>query len=731
MTSSKRNYISPHELRRALSHHCYAGLPLGKTLSVADLYATVASTPIPTSHAHASFHSAQPDWAYVSYVNTESARGSGGMPEWVAADAQVVLDDLYHHQHISTRAVSFDRLVARQMPVRWPALATLHALAVPVICVPPARTVDYARYQIPPQWSADTADYFAQVEHVLRQCAHCVHRCPLEMDPRLLNLAATLRSWPVIEALIASNARGAFISFASLDRFRYTLAWYQVLLQLCMRLFTQRNDPDDDGDELFGPALFQPCQRCVVYCARMSRDEPLTQHIYALEESLASLVAQAQRCCLASPRPGEGNDIMCLQGAFRASGERTNMAASSSALSVVSSASHCMTPGKGSVDLYQQQQHQQQHYPHPSDDALLAGSVLCQPQFEHIAASVVSGRVTLGACFNHADKWVCAFILANIDAFLHAFDEAVGTFPAVCRTTLLTVIRSDLPFGGIQFRPRENIFNQDSDDDGVNRCIRCAPCHGTPDSVSFFNELSGILPPTAVGQLFHTWGLKQPRLRRFLAACETALRKRLHNWSTALQSFEFEITDLTPDNKDHCFHCRRAYARTDQYYTPLILLAWESRPFVPSPIDRAIITNHSSFNSSSPQRQPHQQDNHNQQHRQSSPLPFSSQSQSYSQSQPQQLQPQSPSHSPPPVSPCYTFITFNPRQTKQLWSRGLFNLDDVTHCKLCSTPYARVKVNDTDDSLEIHTSASIPIAAALNNIFDVRSSQTMNPTTAT
>lgn len=133
--------------------------------------------------------------------------GSGDMPELVADDAPVALDDLHHDRHLSTRTVSFDCLVGRHILVQCPSLAKLDALDVPIISVTPAGTVDNARYKIPLQGIASTVDYFSQMEHVLLKRTHCLHRGPLEMDPRLFNLVAVLRSWPVIEALISSNAR--------------------------------------------------------------------------------------------------------------------------------------------------------------------------------------------------------------------------------------------------------------------------------------------------------------------------------------------------------------------------------------------------------------------------------------------------------------------------------------------------------------------------------------------
>lgn len=614
----RRNYITPDKVRLLLTKHHYSGIALGKE-SVAYAYANVESRPLSTDP---DLMSTESDWVFISYVNTESAIGSDGMPPWVAADAEAVLDDLFRHNLVLRRAVWFDRLAARQLPNRWPALATLHTLAVPVICVPPTRTIEYSRYQIPPHWAGNTANYFTRIEYLLRQCSHCAQQCPLENDSRLLNLAATLRAWPVTEALLSSSARGAFASFATLDRLQYTLAWYQVLLQLAMRLFTKRNDPGDDAVDLYGPALFQPCQRCIAFSARLSRDEPLAIHIDALEDSLAALVAYAQRLCLPSARQGEGQCLWMLQGALRMAGERGF-----------------------------------RYYENTERLTSLATGDFSQIQFDSIASSIVSGRTSLAPCYNPADKWLCALILCNIGTVMTAFQGSLGSFPPACRSIILSLLRSDFPFG--RFPPKDTLFLQDGDDES-NKCIRCPPCTGRPGSVCFFNEFSGTLPPSSVGSFLSAWGVKSLRLQRLLTMCEDAFFSRLRTTGIAFESYEFELADISDSKKNYCILCRRRLFCSEQYFLPLLLIAWSSTGNPSNGLGNA-----TSYTSSP-----------------------------------------------------YTFVTFDVKDRRQVhtWSRGTFFRKESIQCKSCHTLFTQAKIHESEDSLEIHLSAIIPTSRALNII---------------
>lgn len=256
--------------------HCVADCSVSSNASTAPTQVTtateveVASTissstdaVLPTSNNPVNDHDNQTptDWAVLSYVHTNAPAGSHGMPHYVATEAEDVLDALVEVGFLRERAVWLDR-AAITSPA-FPAVATLQCLCAPVICIPPTRTKEYARYQIPDRW--DEAAYVSSVmlEDILRACPTCRKRCPLEWDSRLLNVAATLRAWPLIEAVLGSSARGAFISFTSFDRFAYTIAWMQVLLHFALEV--DEFDPTliDQSIELYGHPLFRPCIRCV------------------------------------------------------------------------------------------------------------------------------------------------------------------------------------------------------------------------------------------------------------------------------------------------------------------------------------------------------------------------------------------------------------------------------------------------------------------------------------
>lgn len=735
----KRRFIAPDEIRHALSKHAYAGIPLQHNLSIPDIYATVVSTsavpcspssnvttPPTTPLSHQQQHqqpinppilpSTAPDWVLLSYVNTESAICSKGMPSWVAADAQSVLDDLYNHKLIANKAIYFDRLASRHFPpsspsssassdeqqhlARWPCLLTLHALCVPVICVPPTRTIEYSRYQIPPQWLPTTCDYYTRLELVLRNCNTCLHKSPLEYDSRLLNIAAVLRFWSLTEAIIGCNSRGAFISFITLDRFKYTLSWYQTLLQLTIRISKHRYsnntngdshvDDDDESFQLYGATLFKPCSRCMAFAVRLSRDEPLLTHIEALEESLRMIVAHVQRFCMPVAKPGETTDLWSLQGAFRNSGETnlTNVlsppsssSSSSSSSSPPSPSAHPPSPSSRSA-CPPSYSLLNQHVGEIVDDIenveinentkrleMLATNTISQKQFEHIGCGLISGKVSQTPCFKTCDKWLCTIILSNIGLFLKALEDSTsGYFPSLCRSTVLNILRSEKPFGDVL--PRENIFNN-IDNDIINRCIKCQPCNGGQDqSFCFISELSGILPINSISHLLITWGVKQSRINRLLTVTQNMLWKRLiSNNTIAFESYEFELSDLTSYNKGQCIHCRRSYATCQQYYVPLVMLSWTSQPLTASDLNG----NNNDVSAAT---------------------------------------------TAPATNGAYTFVTFDVNDSKHLWSRGMFNLHDATQCKMCHTCFIRVKVHHSADSLEVHTSAPITINTALRTVAD-------------
>jgi len=204
-----------------------------------------------------------PEWAMVSYVKTNSPTdGVGGMPTYVATEVEDVLDALVETGVISNRALWFD--VAGCGKAGAAAARVVHCLGAPVICVPPTRTREYSRYQRPDRWDSNTHLALVTLESMLRNCSNCSRSCPDVWDPRLLNVAAALQTWPVADAMLGSVGRGAFISFESFDRYAYTIEWLLVLLQLALESGDYVASLVDKSIELYGHPLFRPCPRCIV-----------------------------------------------------------------------------------------------------------------------------------------------------------------------------------------------------------------------------------------------------------------------------------------------------------------------------------------------------------------------------------------------------------------------------------------------------------------------------------
>lgn len=258
--------VTISQVQESLFRHGYSGISL-ENRTVSELYAIHSSAPEGWKEGPMA-----DDWAMLSYVQTNSPVGGGGMSEAVAADVEQVLDGLLDASLLKERAVWFDRVGMHQNP-QWPALATLHCLAAPIIYVPPTRTSEYSRYQVPDQWTLSTFQIFTLLENMLRCCSHCGPKCPLEFDSRLLNIAATLRFWPQFEATVGSClGRGTFFSFASMDRFQYTIGWLQVILQLVLEAWEFGKELLSKSVLLYGPALFTTCKRCLSYAQMLLSD---------------------------------------------------------------------------------------------------------------------------------------------------------------------------------------------------------------------------------------------------------------------------------------------------------------------------------------------------------------------------------------------------------------------------------------------------------------------------
>lgn len=242
-------------IREALCRSGFGGVSLSPGAFPA-LYGYAVSGSVPVEA-----ESGPPDWAVLSYVQTNSPMGVGGVPQYVANEVEDVLDALLETGVLRHRALWMD--VASIGQPGFAAAGVLQCISAPLIVVPPSRTKEYARYQVPDRWDESTYHSFVVLEDMMRNCPVCRRFCPEEWDGRLLNIAAALRAWPIIETILGSVARGAFISFESFDRYAYTVEWMQVLLHLALETGEYAPGLIEKSIELYGQPLFRPCVRCV------------------------------------------------------------------------------------------------------------------------------------------------------------------------------------------------------------------------------------------------------------------------------------------------------------------------------------------------------------------------------------------------------------------------------------------------------------------------------------
>lgn len=549
----KRAQIDPREVQECLSANHLSGVPLG-SLSMAECYATIASSP-PT---HFLGDPNVRDWAVVSYVHTESAVASGGMPEWACADVDNVLDALLHTRRLNKRAVWFDRLAMHVLPERWPSIATLHVLSSPVIAVLPTRTIEYSRYQIPDRWDPETSDFYTRLELLFRQCPRCSTKVPLEYDSRLLNIAAALRAWPFNEVMMARASRGAFISFTTLDRIRYTLSWYVLLLQAAMRITRCSASSYNRVTQMYGPPLFETCYDCISYGCDIFFDENVQRHIDTLDETLGILLGHASRLCLPFTRsPAEGYEIWSLPGWVKSPGDIDQM---------------------------------------PPDNAsrldAVSGQFLVQARFEQIAANMIRGPGAQAPCFRHGDKWMCALILSNISDFLYAFRRGTTSLDVEIRSACFELMVSINPFGDFFFE--DHCLDASVLSDGVRvSCVRSPPCRGTSKSACLLNELSGILTPESVGQFFQSCGFPEAKLTKLINMTTEMLFQRVEKDGAVFYGYEYSGLGLS-DN-DVCVRCRYRGDRLQHMYTTMIVLAWRARAPASNAIDEFESVPHSSI----------------------------------------------------------------------------------------------------------------------------------------
>lgn len=524
----KREEIVISDVKQALRRQNVAGLPIQASESVSQLYAIAVS-----SSDEDTLSSSAEDWATVSYVHTNSALNNGGMPVWVAEDIEQVLDGLVEAKIVSNKALWFDRIGVRQHK-DWTAIATLHCIAAPVICVPPTRTEEYSRYQIPDRWDSVTFDFFTKVENVLQSCSNCGPRCPMEFDSRLLNIAAALRAWPTNEASIGASSRGAYISFSTLDRLQYTIAWYQVLLQIALDLGGYGSELFAKSMELYGNALFPPCACCLSVARQLMYEEEAIINYQLLDDTLVALVMQASRFALPSASEREGLDLWSLEGLYKSPGEEFHL--------------------------------------HKNNSTRLrefSRKVISQAKYEQIAANICRGRPSLASCFRQGDKWLCALILSNIDSYLEAFDTEAKRFSEKHHYNLLELLNSDTSFGDLCFR--ESTLEMEP-----NRCIRSPSCTGNNGSICLFNHLSGVLKPASVGEFLFDRGFSSEDVKGVLDACRKTLKTRTHNEGIALPCYELKIGAADNCDAQGCGACLVNDAVNDAHTKKLVLLGWRA-----------------------------------------------------------------------------------------------------------------------------------------------------------
>lgn len=615
----KREKIIIDDVKQSLRRQDVAGLPLPGSTSVSQLYAIAAS-----SRGCDVLPSSTEDWAAVSYVHTNSAMSSGGMPVWVAEDVEQVLDALSEANIISTKAVWFDRIGMRQCK-DWTALATLHCLAVPIICVPPTRTEEYSRYQIPDRWDPVTFDFFTKIENVLQSCSNCSPRCPVEFDSRLLNIAAALRAWPVNEAMIGASSRGAYISFATLDRLQYTIAWYQVLLQIALVLGGYGSELCAKSINLYGKALFQPCLRCMSIAHQLIYEEETTINYQLLDDTLVALVMQANRFALPRASEGEGLDLWSLEGLYKSPGEEFQLRKNNSA--------------------------------RLRD---LSREFISQTRYEQIAANICRGRPSLASCFRQGDKWLCALILSNIDSYLKAYDSVTEEFSEKHRYKILELLKSDRAYGDLCFR--DSTLEMEP-----NRCIRSPSCTGKKGNICLFNQLSGVLKPTAVGEFLRDREFANQEVEEVLDARSKFLKKRIHINGIALLCYEFKTVIIDNQETQRCCACRCDNADHDAHVRKLVLVGWKANE-------------NSELGGSCVSPQPQSKNDI-----------------------------------------VYSFVVMDADRPSHVRARGIFSRSNPYSCRKCRAKYVQVEVEDSRDFLEIHVNRLLPVATVPDMVFETLS----------
>lgn len=430
------------------------------------------------------------EWAVISYVQTNSpTEGVGGMPAYVATEVEDVLDALVATGILKNRALYWEAIGSGRDGAE--AARALHCIGCPIICVPPTRTREYSRYQRPDRWDVNTHLALVSFENILRNCETCSRLCPDEWDIRLLNIAATLQTWPIADAMLGSVGRGAFVSFESFDRYAYTIEWLLVLLHLALESGDYVASLIEKSIQLYGQPLFRPCGRCVqtgkeVHTRSgihphlkllegtfqfLDTSEPIASNhslVFALLECISQLVAQVSRFTLTRSGDRATNKLTSylwtLDGLQRTHGENAlwRYIKNETRLEVLAK-----RIGASTADL------------------------------RLIAAGMLRGRPSEGSCVRHADKWTTALVCANPVAICDAF-LASASQRTLCKRTYSKVVRDVLQYGAFAFGsliPFNTRYATHLHPE-IRKCKRAPKCTGS-EQFCLFSEHSGIVPPTA------------------------------------------------------------------------------------------------------------------------------------------------------------------------------------------------------------------------------------------
>lgn len=458
-----------HRMRDALRRAGFGGVNVPPS-SFSTIYARAASSGGITEDG-------PQEWAVVSYVPTNSpTEGVGGIPNYVAVEVEDVLDSLLDVGVLSQRALWLDTVGNGRTGAD--AARLMHFIGAPVICVPPTRTKEYARYQKPDRWDPNTHIVLVGLENMLKSCPACGPVCPDEFDSRLINVAAALQTWPMTEAMIGAVGRGAFVSFESFDRYNYTVEWYLVLLHLALESGDYATSLVEKSMELYGQPLFRACSRCIT-SAKEVVGRGIAPNLKHLEgklnwlifgpcsnfdafraDCISQLVAQASRLTLTRTEERLTRNLWTLPGLQRTPGESIlwRYTSNDSRLEVLN-----RRFGSSTTDL------------------------------RMIAAGMLRGRPSEGSCTRHSEKWTAATVLANPSQLCSAFMS--GMLSKRMYSKVFQDILQNGPFAFGSYLPVGVKYSSLLHPE-MRKCKRAPKCTGH-NQLCLFSEHSGLVPPSS------------------------------------------------------------------------------------------------------------------------------------------------------------------------------------------------------------------------------------------